>query len=225
MVPKGDFRLRTPPPSTQPQSGNALFLILIAVALFAALSYAVTQSGRGGGATTNEDNALKAAQITQWGALARQAATRMILTGTPAQSIDLCFNGASSVCLSLNTGVLRPCSTGAACLFAPDGGGVPIHPPNLALGATGFGLYEAGANVAIEGVGTTAGEVLMAAAVTQQVCEQINRQLGLSVPVLHDANNSVAVNQTLDDIEDGESIQCAQDSTATYFYLHTLAER
>jgi hypothetical protein len=56
------------------RSGNVLFLILIAVALFAALSYAVTSSSRSSGAQIGADQArIMAAEIRQYASSIEQA--------------------------------------------------------------------------------------------------------------------------------------------------------
>src|SRR5882757_1232710 len=73
--------------SIRQERGNALFLILIAVALFAALSYAITQSGRGGGSVSAQTALITAGQVTEQPADIRSAATRMILTGITGTSI------------------------------------------------------------------------------------------------------------------------------------------
>lgn len=60
------------------QQGNVLFLILIAVALFAALSYAVTSSTRaGGGNANNEKTNLQISQMHQYAAALNGAAQRL----------------------------------------------------------------------------------------------------------------------------------------------------
>ena len=59
-------------------SGNVLFLILIAVALFAALSYAVTQSSKTGGNGISKDKAkILAAELVQYATQMEQTITRL----------------------------------------------------------------------------------------------------------------------------------------------------
>src|SRR5688572_12872535 len=94
------------------ESGNVLFLILIAVALFAALSYAVTQSTRSGsGSTDKETNLLNSATLTQYPTALRTAVVRMVLNGRGVENIG--FNS--------------PANFGGAStdqlVFHPDGGG------------------------------------------------------------------------------------------------------
>ena len=82
--------------------GNALFLILIAVALFAALSYAVTQSGRGGSGIDREQADILAAQIMNQVAAIQAQIQRLEIIGnydqvhmtdTAANDSGTCFSG------------------------------------------------------------------------------------------------------------------------------------
>lgn len=91
------------------QKGNVLFLILIAVALFAALSYAVTQSSRSGGDAGRETNMINAAQLTQFPASVRTSVMRLVIDGVPVENMH--FNTPSDI---VNAGV---------SVFSPSGGG------------------------------------------------------------------------------------------------------
>ena len=80
---------------TTNQKGNVLFLILIAVALFAALSYAVTQSSRSGGDASRETNILNAAQLTQYPTSIRTAVLRLVIDGY--QDTNILYTNPASI--------------------------------------------------------------------------------------------------------------------------------
>lgn len=111
------------------RNGNALFLILIAVALFAALSYAVTNSGRGGGGVDRETAVLQASEILQYGSSIATAITRMkIISG--CQDTEISFHYDSNNDGDLDTDgsddYYNPNSAGKTeCyVFHRDGGGL-----------------------------------------------------------------------------------------------------
>ena len=214
------------------QRGNALFLILIAVALFAALSYAITQSGRGGGSVSSEQNSILAAQIVQIGADLKAAVQMMILNGTASTSIvantpsGVDFAGIGSL-----NGAADFCTTGVNCLFAPEGGGVTVPQvprnaflPHVAPYMTGLGWtsYFAGAgslngicidglspgsgpsDVSIAGIGTAAvDDIAIFWPLTQGVCAAINKGLGLSGIPLGWAGGAGQESACLDVMGDG----------------------
>ncbi len=163
------------------QSGNALFLILIAVALFAALSYAVTQSGRGGGSIDREQAEILAAQILQEISIIENEIRRnQVFRDYDQIQFTINAENASGTVYDPDGGT----STGRTIgLFGSglglnfptffDGAYSSLAPPTWALLYNG-GL-EANQNGA-EPIGTTAGDVIIGTyPLTDAVCTALNR--------------------------------------------------
>jgi hypothetical protein len=230
-------------------SGNVLFLILIAVALFAALSYAVTTSSRGGGASaTKEEDALQAAQITQLGASLKSAVLRESMIGTSIDSIvtNTPANRPYAGGGSLNSQA-DYCTTGSTCLFAPEGAGVNIpQAPRTAFlptmsstmtawgwtsyfaGATSFnGLVFSGlspgaapSNWSIQDIGTAAADdIIQMYPLRRGVCEAINKSLSIS------GIPNMGYNASPLTVTAGKAFACVNfGDNETFIYYHVLSE-
>lgn len=131
------------------QKGNALFLILIAVALFAALSYAVTNSGRGGSNIDAEQREIFVSQILQHSTALETAVQRLMLINNCSES-DLTFENPDRP--GYENGVYgSPCS-----VFHPEGGGLQWKGFNQMFDqGNGFGQEDIVSNNEVEGVGST----------------------------------------------------------------------
>ncbi len=157
------------------QKGNVLFLILIAVALFAALSYAVTQSSRSGGDASRETNILNAAQLTQYPVTVRTAALRMIIDGY--QDTQIAFT--------------KPYNTATVSdpllVFNPLGGGaIYQNAPSEVMDNGSAGEWFFNMNYEIPQIGSsvassTLGNELIAflPGVSESVCKRLNQEAGI----------------------------------------------
>jgi hypothetical protein len=219
------------------ERGNALFLILIAVALFAALSYAITQSGRGSGTVNKETNIVVSGQVVEEPAAVRTAITRMIITGTSATAITFTGSGASDVFDPTAGGATDVAPPSGACTTAADCAAWYY------VGATsGNGIF-------VQNIGTTASEGLavlgkVGSGMTSSVCTQIQKGLGFSstTPVVQATavvwqtagaysaaagGSATTVSGTVASSElAGQAFACFQNGTGgNYTYYHTLIEQ
>lgn len=215
------------------QNGNALFLILIAVALFAALSYAVTSSGRGSGSIDKETALIKSAQVTDYSAYLAQVYLRMTLTGTAPANIRY-----------YNATLDDTCKTGTGCLFAPEGGGAKA----LSITDRPFGIedssgYGAGGFVMGSGhaaspeysyvsfIGTDLADTFIELDyVSKNICTAINKGLGSTgpIPVVTISTDVSGVAVYAGTLVPGQAAGCFDLCDAPnpcYIYIHVIEER
>jgi hypothetical protein len=162
-------------PNKQNESGNVLFLILIAVALFAALSYAVTQSTRSGSGTTERETVLlNSAGLTQYPTSLRTAVVRMILAGIDVGEVGFDapssggFGGASAA-----NQVFHPNGGGAVYQEAP----IEVMAANMAPNWTFNGNFEI-PQIGQDGAGGN-DVIAFLPGVTISVCRRLNEELGV----------------------------------------------
>ncbi len=147
----------------QTEHGNALFLILIAVVLFAALSYAITQSNRSSGNVGRETNTISGTTIQQYATGVRTGIQRMMLRGVTDE--ELLFNDPAHYSGDTIHEV-----------FHPDGGGVAHQwaDPNIVESGDHWYYYYQ----LIQYIGTGSPNLITALPnVKKSICEQINQQI------------------------------------------------
>ena len=103
---------------TRSQCGSALFLILLGIVLFWALSHAVTSSIRGGGQdATKEQSQVYAAELVQYGGMLQNTISRLKLSNN-------CTDKTISFENAIKTDYVNPSAPAACKIFDQNGGGL-----------------------------------------------------------------------------------------------------
>ena len=173
-------------------NGNALFLILIAIALFGALSYAVTNSGRGGGNVDKETLKLSISTLVQQAGSIKTAVTRATLLNG-LEPFELEFTNSVYKAYYNNQYDNPDCNSSDCRVFDPDGGGAPFPevPKDIVedCASNCTASYQVdidpywrffGDHV-VKGFGSDQKfEVFAGVRVSKQVCIAINDELGIT---------------------------------------------
>lgn len=175
------------------QRGNVLFIILLAIALFAALSYAALQGSRSGTAGMTDEQARMAAQeIISYGNTMQTRAQQLRLQGCLDTQLDFAnpvWARVDGLLLTHEPGH-NPNAPASGCsifenTLAKVFNDAHVYWPdiNSCGGCTALGTSRI-IRLILPGVGTAAGEDLVyrLAYVREEVCIAINKSLGITNP-------------------------------------------
>lgn len=168
------------------ESGNAIIYIFVAIALLAALSFAVSQSSRSAGKGLQEDRAsLSATEIISYGDTVAKAAGQLRLRGVRDYQLSFAHTSAHTDYGTYDT---EP----RAEIFNPAGGGVIYRQPPVLAAVTPPLTYEFSGAYAIDRIGLTGCTLpandpsacsellLVVSGLRREVCQMINHQLGIT---------------------------------------------
>lgn len=173
------------------ESGNALFYILIAVALLAALSYAIAAGSRASVKNLDEDRInLLASEILEYSGIIANATSQLRLRSYKATEISY-----ESPQTSTNDYINANCTANTCKIFHPDGGGivwnfVPVQALDSAHdGSLDYKWWSISGRYDVEYIGTNCASdegckdlVLYANYLKRSVCLAINDFLGITNP-------------------------------------------
>lgn len=226
------------------EHGNVFYYILIAVALLAALSFAIAQGGRSSVGTLNSDRiGLLATDVIAYGDTVGKAVSQLRLRGTALTELSF----ASTFLSAAEYGVYG--ADAANEIFNPDGGAVVYQDPPEDVTVSGTETYQFLSANEVENVGTTCGAaacsdlIVIVSGVREDICTRINDLLGVDNPSdapptdtnidktvpFKPAASPFSYSKTLGDEDaalDGQSEGCFQDTTDTdYVYYKVLLPR
>lgn len=190
-------------PYSNSQNGNILFLILLAIVLFAALNYAVSSSMRGGGKDGSSESAEAAASdILGWFAQLDNAVMRMIVVNNiPLERID--FNDPNNL---RNDGPYpfnnTNCSTTSCEVFSVEGGGVAPRnfydtagDKNATIGATSsLPGHKSFTMTNTVNIGSPLPDISVRInTIKKEVCNAVNRRMGIPEDLSNSGQSGVIV--------------------------------
>jgi hypothetical protein len=177
------------------EKGNALIYVLIAIALFAALSMTFgRQSGSGESDSLNDDKAeLYAVQLINYAGQAKSAVDQMLFSGTRIGALDFKLPNQAG----FGTGAVNQ-------VYHPQGGGLTpglISPEAVAQVDTDppAGWYMGRFNN-VEWTKTTGQDVILVAyQINKKVCQRINEKItgSTDIPAMSDEISKAMINGAL----------------------------